>query len=72
MRFEVLQRQTKGRSRVQWYWQLTSPNGVVLRQSRRGHDDVKTCYLELRRVKGSSAIPVANLVTGESVLVFTE
>jgi hypothetical protein len=72
MRFEVLQRQTNGCGRVQWYWQLTSANGIVLRQSSRGHDDMKTCYRDLQRVKGSSAIPVANLVTGDAVLVLTE
>ena len=72
MRFEVLQRQSTRSGRVQWHWQLISPNGFVLRESSGGHDDVKACYLDLRRVKGASPIPVENLVTGESVFVLAE
>ena len=69
MRFEVLQRRNERYGKFQWYWQLTSSNGTVLMQSARGYDDVRACYTELRRRKGSSAFTVENLVTGESVLV---
>ena len=72
MRFEVLQRRNERSGKFQWYWQLTSSNGAVLIESAGGYDDVRTCYADLRRRKGSSSYTVENLVTGESVLVLTE
>ena len=72
MRFEVLQRRSERYGTFQWYWQLTSPNGIVLMKSTRGYNDVRMCYADLRRRKGSSAFTVENLVTGESVVVMTE
>ena len=71
MNVEVFQRASANSARPQWYWQLRSANGKVMVDSGRGYDDLESCYAAVPRAKGSAIVTIHNLVTGESVAVFS-